>query len=185
MSDEDLVRQALAGRSEAYAELVRRWASRVLSLCRALVGSAHTAEDLAQDAFLAGYRSLASLVRPEKFGAWLCTIARHSCQNWLKAQARDQVPFSTLTANGNPDHLLVPNAFPDPSAQEQTERLEKLRAAVADLPSDCREVLLLYYEHDLTYRDLAQLLRVSPATINARLTRARNLLRERFGVCRR
>jgi RNA polymerase sigma-70 factor (ECF subfamily) len=52
---------------------------------------------------------------------------------------------------------------------------------VEALPEECREVVMLYYYQDVTYRDLAQLLGVSPATVNARLTRARTLLRERLG----
>jgi RNA polymerase sigma-70 factor (ECF subfamily) len=51
---------------------------------------------------------------------------------------------------------------------------------VEALPEECREVIMLYYYQDLTYRDLAQLLGVSAATVNARLTRARSLLRERL-----
>ena len=54
-------------------------------------------------------------------------------------------------------------------------------AAVEALPEDYREVLLLYYYEDVTYRDLAETLGVSPATINARLTKARAMLRERLG----
>jgi RNA polymerase sigma-70 factor (ECF subfamily) len=57
-----------------------------------------------------------------------------------------------------------------------------LLAAVDALPDDCRQVVLLYYYNDLTYRDLAHMLGVSPATINARLTRARALLRERLSL---
>ena len=52
--------------------------------------------------------------------------------------------------------------------------------AVEALPEDYREVILLYYYEDVTYRDLAQALGVSPATINARLTKARAMLRERL-----
>jgi RNA polymerase sigma factor (sigma-70 family) len=48
------------------------------------------------------------------------------------------------------------------------------------LPEEYREVVMLYYYEDVTYRDLAQLLGVSAATINARLTKARGLLRERL-----
>ena len=48
------------------------------------------------------------------------------------------------------------------------------------LPEEYREVVMLYYYEDVTYRDLAQLLGVSAATINARLTKARALLRERL-----
>ena len=48
------------------------------------------------------------------------------------------------------------------------------------LPEDYREVLMLYYYEDVTYRDLAETLGVSAATINARLTKGRAMLRERL-----
>ena len=57
---------------------------------------------------------------------------------------------------------------------------KNLLAEVEALPDDYRQVVLLYYYQDLTYRELADLLRVSPATINARLTKARALLRARL-----
>ena len=56
---------------------------------------------------------------------------------------------------------------------------------VESLPEAHREVLLLYYYDDVTYRDLADWLGVSPATINARLTQARAMLRERMSGARR
>jgi RNA polymerase sigma-70 factor (ECF subfamily) len=185
MSDGDLVRQALAGRSEAYEELVRRWARRIKSLCYAKVGSADVADDLAQDSLLRGYRCLASLADPEKFGAWLCSIARNACLNWLQAKERSVLSFSTLPPDENP------NYFPDrqhPGSEttlEREEELRQLKNEVERLPPECREVLLLYYSEDVTYGDLAQMLGVSTATVNARLTRARTLLRERLGVPRR
>jgi RNA polymerase sigma factor (sigma-70 family) len=57
-------------------------------------------------------------------------------------------------------------------------------AEVEALPEDLRQAVMLYYYDDLTYRELGSLLGVSAATINARLTKARNLLRQRLGACR-
>ena len=54
-------------------------------------------------------------------------------------------------------------------------------AEVESLPEQYREVLMLYYYQDVTYDDLAATLGVSAATINARLTKARAMLRERMG----
>src|SRR4051794_40946171 len=96
MSDGELVRQTLAGRTEAYEELVRRWTGRVMALCHARIGRADIAEDMAQEALLRGYRSLRTLSTPDKFGSWLCGIAVHGCLDWLKAKERTQIPFSAL-----------------------------------------------------------------------------------------
>lgn len=181
MSDAELVRDTLAGRPQAYEELVRRWAGRVTALCHAKVGCAAAADDLAQDALLRAYRSLRTLDDAGKFGPWLCRIAQNGCLNWLKDKRRDQVPFSVLGPDHDPETYLC---GPEPDAGRD-EQLEDLKAAVAALPEVYREVVLLYYHQNLTYRDLADMLGVAPATVNARLTKARVLLRERMSQCRR
>ena len=180
MSDGELVRQTLAGQAQAYEELVRRWAGRVTALCHGKLGRADTAEDMAQEALLRGYRSLGSLAEPEKFGAWLCGIAVRACLDWLKAKERRQIPFSVLGADRNPEQFMSGRPESDGCALERAEELQRLMAEVEALPEDYREVVMLYYYEDVTYRELAQTLGVSPATINARLTKARALLRERL-----
>ena len=178
MSDGELVRLTLAGRAEAYEALVRLYAGRVTALCHARVRRADAADDLAQETFLRAYRGLASLAEPDKFGPWLCGIAHRACLDWLKSRARTQVHFSALRPDQDPEELLTaPSA--DGTRLDPDDR-RQLLAEIDALPDDCRQVVLLYYYNDLTYRDLAHLLGVSPATINARLTRARALLRERL-----
>jgi RNA polymerase sigma-70 factor (ECF subfamily) len=177
MSDAELVRQARAGRADAYAELARRWAARVTALCHARVGRAHLADDLAQETLLRGWRALGSLHDPERFGAWLCGIALRTCLDWLKAKQNAQIPFSALDGDAAPETYL--QARPGPDA-ERADEVRRLMAEVEGLPEIYRQVVLLYYYEDVTYRDLARQLGVSPATINARLTRARALLRERL-----
>jgi RNA polymerase sigma-70 factor (ECF subfamily) len=175
-SDGELVRQALAGRTEAYAELVRRWAARVTALCHAKVRRVDVTDDLAQEALLRGYQSLPSLVVPEKFGPWLLGIAYRTCQDWLKSKQRQQVPFSAIGMERDAEDLSSRDQTDDGANDDMAQLLAEIEA----LPSDCRQVVMLYYYQDVTYKDLAQLLGVSPATINARLTKARALLRERL-----
>jgi RNA polymerase sigma-70 factor (ECF subfamily) len=179
MSDAELVRQALAGRAEAYAELVRRWTPRVLALCHARVRRADVAEDLAQEALLRGFRSLASLSQPDRFGAWLHGIALRACLDWLKARERTTIPFSALGNGRDPDGFLHPRDGTEPALDRDDER-RRLLAEVEALPEEYRTVVLHYYYEKVTYRELAEALGVSPATVNARLTKARALLRARL-----
>jgi RNA polymerase sigma-70 factor (ECF subfamily) len=179
MTDGELVRQTLAGRTQAFEELVRRWSGRVMALCHARVSRGDAVEDLAQESLLRSFRALGTLAEPDKFGPWLCGIATRTCLDWLKAKARTQVPFSTLVPDGNVDRVLARASVEEPALDREDE-VRRLMTEVEALPEECREVVMLYYYEDLTYRDLAQLLGVSAATVNARLTRARNLLRERL-----
>ncbi len=179
MSDGEFVRQTLAGQSQAYEELVRRWAGRITALCHAKVGCAG-ADDMAQEALLRGYRGLSSLAEPEKFGSWLCGIAVRACLDWLKSKQRSQIPFSALGSDRSPEGFLSTQPAADSESLDRKEELQQLMAEVEALPEEYREVLMIYYYEDVTYRDLAQLLAVSTATINARLTKARAMLRERL-----
>jgi RNA polymerase sigma-70 factor (ECF subfamily) len=184
MSDGELVRLALAGRAEAYEELVRRHAPRVTALCHARVGRA-AAEDLAQEALLRALRALPTLHDPDKFASWLCGIAVRICLDWFKSKARTHVPFSALGADRTPDELLNHAvATPEPDLDREDD-VRRLLAEVEGLPEECREVVMLYYYQDVTYRDVAETLGVSAATVNARLTRARLLLRQRLSGLRR
>jgi RNA polymerase sigma-70 factor (ECF subfamily) len=178
-TDAELVRQALAGRAEAYADLARRWAGRITALCHAKVGRADVADDLAQETLLRGYRALRSLTAPDKFGAWLCGIALRASLDWLKAKQRSQIPFSVLGTKHDPDGFLGSGPSPDERMENHDER-RTLLAQVEALPEAYRQAVMLYYYDDLTYRDLASLLGVSTATINARLTKARAMLRQRL-----
>jgi RNA polymerase sigma-70 factor (ECF subfamily) len=182
-SDAELVQQTLAGRTEAYEELLRRWAGRITALCHAKIGCGHTADDLAQETFLRAYRALASLSQPDKFGAWLSSIALRTCLNWRKARERSQIPFSVLHPDQQPEEFFSKDSLEE-AHLERDEEWQRLRAEVAALPPPYREVVLLYYHEDVTYQELAQLLGVSRATINARLTKARVLLREALSHCR-
>lgn len=185
MSDAELVWQAKAGRTEAYAELVRRWAGRVTALCHARVGNAHLADDLAQESLLRGFRALATLSNPDRFGAWLCGIALRICLDHCKSPKNKQVPFSALDDQHQPDNFLAPAAETSLAILERKEERQLLLDQVERLPADYRQVLMLFYYEDITYREIAELLGVSVPAVNARLSRARALLRERLNLCPR
>jgi RNA polymerase sigma-70 factor (ECF subfamily) len=175
MTDGELVRQTLAGRPDAYAELVRRWAPRITALCHAKAGNKDAADDLAQESLLRGFRSLRTLDNPDKFGPWLCGIATRACLDWLKSAQRRTVAFSALGDEHRPDFL--PDGRPGADAERD---LRRLLTAVESLPEPLRQVVLHYYYEDRTYRELGELLGVSVATVNARLSKARALLRQRL-----
>jgi RNA polymerase sigma-70 factor (ECF subfamily) len=180
MTDGELVRRILRGERAAAEDLASRWAVRMLAFCQARVRNRHTAEDLAQESLLRGLRSLRSLESPERFGTWLCGIAAHVCLDWRKAKQSAQVPLSTYAPDRRPEELFT-DSQSEQSGVDRADEVRWLLAAVETLSVEHREVLLLYYYQDVTYQDLAEMLGVSAATINARLTQARARLRERLG----
>jgi RNA polymerase sigma-70 factor (ECF subfamily) len=176
MTDGDLVRRATQGDADSLGELVRSWSARVLAFCLARCRNRHLAEDLAQETLLRALRNLATLDDPDRFGPWIRGIALRAFLDWRKARQTSQVPFSTLNSEDAVDELLACEAD---SSVDRNDDLSWLMCEIARLDDDQRETLMLYYSHKMTYAELAELLDVSPATINLRLTKARAILRSR------
>ena len=187
MTDAELVRQTRQGQSSAFEALVRRWSARLIGYVRAKVKQPEIAEDIAQETFLKAYRSMDSLAEPSKFGSWLLSIAHRASLDWLKAKARGELRFGDMNEG-------LPNAHSGDwqSAEQQPadlcirkEQENSVIGQIDALPEVLREVLMMYYYDDVTYKELAEILEVSTATVNARLTKARHLLREQLSDLRR
>jgi len=182
--DGALVQRALRGDRAARDELVCRWSARVLAFCHSRVGKREVAEDLAQESLLRGICSLDRLDDRDKFGPWLFGIAMRVWHDWRKAKQASQVPFTSLAADGH-DSLVRTAAGVTEDEVDRDDELARLMDEVHSLPDKYREVVMLYYYQDVTYEDLAEMLGVSFATVNARLTQARAMLRERLSGARR
>lgn len=172
-TDDELVAQSLEGRREAFGELVLRHQKRVYNVARAMLGDAHAAEDLAQEAFLHAYRALPSYRAEGRFSAWLRTIVTRLCLNHRRDRRRE-VPWAELAG-----HAAEATAGPD-SRVGEWERCDAVRRAIASLAPDYRAVIVLRYLEDLSYEEIARHLKVPVSTIETRLHRAKKQLRQRL-----
>ena len=178
--DGDLVRATLGGRREAYEELVQRYSARLFGVCWSRIGRHETVADLVQEALLRGYRSLSTLADPEKFGSWLCGIAVRACLDWLKDREQGQVSFAALGPEAAPDDFLRGQPSSSSDGLEDRERRDRVLAEVQGLPEIFREAVTLFYFENRSYVQMQAVLGIGPQAINARLSKARSLLRERL-----
>jgi RNA polymerase sigma-70 factor (ECF subfamily) len=160
--DRTLVEKCQRGNRDAYAELVRLHAASVYAVCLAIAGSAPDAEDLAQEALVAGFTKIHSLRDPDRFGAWIATIAGNLSRNFLRTRA-------------NRERLLAMQAD---CSTEDPERFSGLRCALRRLPERHRLPLLLYYFDDRSTASIAATLGISADAVYMRLSRARGELRK-------
>jgi RNA polymerase sigma-70 factor (ECF subfamily) len=161
-SDRILVGRCLRGDREAYAELVRQHAGRVYAVCLGVVGAEADAEDLAQEALVRGFTEIRSLRNPDRFGAWIATIAANLSRNFIGKRANHA---RLLAARAN-----CPAVEP--------ERFADLRRALAGLPERHRIPLILYYFHSTSADGIAATLGISSGAVYMRLSRARRELRK-------
>src|SRR5712692_6537545 len=170
-TDDELVAHCLEGRREAFSELVLRHQKMVYSVARAMLGDAHAAEDMAQEAFLHAYRALSSYRAQGKFPAWLRMIVTRLCLNYRR-DTRREVAWDDLS--GHPAELTE---GPD-SRLAEGERRGAVQRAIDALPADYRDVIVLRFMEDLTYEEIARHPGVPVSTIETRLHRAKKQLRE-------
>ncbi len=164
-SDAELIDAVLSGRREVFVDLVHRYEEAVHATALAIVRNHHTAQDLAQDLFVAAYEKLGSLRDASAFGAWLIQIARRRALNAVKRASRtesvDAHELASIPGNGQLD-----------------EASGDLLAAVMRLPEHERTVVMLNYFAGQKLAEIAEMTGRPLGTVTAQLTRARKRLRE-------
>ncbi len=172
--DETAVRLALAGERRMFALLLERHHASVLRLCQRLLGSEADAQDAAQEAVLQAFLGLRRLREPERFGAWLHSIAANLARSALRR--RRSLPLEAIREATRTAPSLV-----DPSPSPEEVRLarelhDEVLAALEGLSAVNREAVVGYYIEGYGQAELAELLGVPVSTVKGRLHKGRRAL---------
>ncbi len=174
--DAQLVFRCLEGDTEAYGDLIRRYQGAVYSTAFYYAGRYGAAEDVAQEAFMAAYRSLPSLKEAEKFGPWLKGITCRTASNWLR---RHQRRLLTETPLPHRRPMSIEDAREGPRGNlERDERFERVQRAVDSLPERYRLPVILRYLQELSYDEITVFTGETRDEIRGILQRAGRQLRD-------
>jgi RNA polymerase sigma-70 factor, ECF subfamily len=142
------------------------------NLARWLTRNDQDARDVVQEAALRAYLFLDGLRGDAK--PWFLTLVRNACMTWLKANRPAELSGMDPAA---PELQRVEEETPETLALRALDR-RMLNEALAALPAQFREVLILRELEDLAYKDIARITSVPIGTVMSRLARARRLLAE-------
>ncbi len=168
-SDRTLVRRALGGDQDSYRALVERYAGAVRSIVRRMDARTGTHDDLVQEVFMQAFAMLPRLERPERFSSWLYQIARNRSLRQIDRDGR--APGFVDLANLDPDLTAHEDLITNESPVMQT---------LASLPEEHRIALSLRHLEGMSLACMAEVLGLSVNGVNARLYRARKMLRSRL-----
>jgi RNA polymerase sigma-70 factor (ECF subfamily) len=160
-----------------FAALVEDLGPALLRFLRRMVGDADLAEDLLQETFVAAFRHRAG-ARPESARGWLFTIAANRARNALRDGQRSVTDEESVVAKL--DRCGRADALPEAEALRHELRAE-IAVAVAQLPPDSREAILLRDMEDLSYAEVAAIMGLTEGAARVRVHRARERLREALG----
>jgi RNA polymerase sigma-70 factor (ECF subfamily) len=161
--------RALAGDTRAFEGIVRRWQSPLINLAYRFCRDRGRAEEMAQEAFLRAFRNLASWRQESAFSTWLFALATNLYCTELRRLPPITLPFDEIREPADP-HAID-------GGLEQRNQSAAIHKAVQTLPAKYREVLTLYYFHEMDVPSTARSLNLPEGTVKAHLFRARNLLR--------
>lgn len=179
--DAELVRQAQTGDLQAFDQLVSKHRGKIYAMILNMVKNDADAWDLSQEAFIKAWRALPKFEARSRFSTWLFRISHNVVYDWLRkhriqgdGELNDEVFDSGRI---DPGALTTPHQQARPDiAMERDELRKQLNDAIAKLPPDHREVILLREVQGLDYKEIAEATGSSMGTIMSRLHYARKKL---------
>jgi RNA polymerase sigma-70 factor (ECF subfamily) len=166
------VERVLAGDAGAFEGIVRRWQGPLVNMAWRYCRDRARAEEMAQEAFVRAWRSLAQWRRESSFSTWLFALAANVFRNELKRFPAVNVHIGDIAEPSRPASQST--------ALEEKSRHDAVRRAVLALPMRYREPVLLFYFHEMDVSAAARTMGLPEGTVKARLSRARELLKRRF-----
>ncbi len=167
-----LVEQARAGSKAAFGSIVDRFKGRALAIAAALVGG-DEAEDAAQEAFIHAYRALSTLREVESFPAWLHGLVMNAARDRLRRRRRERARLGDLLSRGTIDRRREGIAV-------RGDLESVVEALLDELEPEQRAALALRLYDERSYREIAESLATSEASVRGLLYRGMKRLRERL-----
>jgi RNA polymerase sigma-70 factor (ECF subfamily) len=186
-TDGELVRQTVAGRREAFDQLIRRYQRQSVAVSYRLLGNTNDALEVTQDAFLKAFTSLATLEQPEAFRGWLMRIVSNLSLNYRRSRKlRSQLPLDDVlgptdapvqSGSAGTSEWMTRDA--DPAHGLASKELgAKLQEALNQLPEKQRMALVLFTMEQMPQKEVAEALKCSVEAVKWHVFQGRKKLKE-------
>jgi RNA polymerase sigma-70 factor, ECF subfamily len=169
-SEREQYRAAIHGDREAFEMIIRTHSRTLFAIAYGILQNREEAEDVVQDALVKAWKTRWRVRDPEKFPAWLATIARHRARDIFRQ--RRTIPLSTTI-----DKVIAPSSTAEPNGSELDQQL---RSALAALPELHRAALTLRYFEEMDYRSIENILGLSNGALRGILGRALAAMRKQL-----
>lgn len=184
LDEKNLIVLCQEGDRTAFERLFRRYAKDVYSMALRMVHSEELAEEVTQEVFISVYKDIQRFQFQSAFTTWLYRIVyRRAADQFRKIKKhRDHtVPFlldeqknlvlEVMDGSANPSDLAIEN-----------ERIRMIENAIASLSPKQRAIMILRYIQNLSYEEIARILRCRIGTVKSRLNRAHKTMEEKLDI---
>jgi RNA polymerase sigma-70 factor (ECF subfamily) len=182
LPDDRLVGLVRAGKTEAFAAIMKRNNQRLFRLTRAVLGNDHEAEEVVQETYVRAFAALEDWRGEGSLSTWLSRIALNEALGLVRKRrhtvAIEDVADATPQPTSPFEYLLHPSPEADAARSEIRALLER---EIDRLPPEFRSVFVMRAVELLTVEETAAALNILPITVRTRFFRARRMLRKSLG----
>jgi RNA polymerase sigma-70 factor (ECF subfamily) len=178
--DAQLVESYIDGDAEALKSLIARYLKSVYNFVYRTSGAPDEAHDITQEIFIKIWKHIKKFDVTQNFKTWLFTIARNTTIDWLRK--RKNFVFSELGTEEN-DYFesSIPDAEPLPDELFQKRELhDLLEHALMQIPFDYKTIILLHHTDDLTFEEIAKVVKKPMNTVKSQYRRGIMALRKQL-----
>ncbi len=175
-TDEELARLVQDGDAEKFGLLMERYQAKIFRYGKKFLANEDNIEDVVQDVFIKTYQNIQSFDTAQRFSPWIYRIAHNTYINALKKSLTGPLylfDFDTLISHTVVDDPII-------REREQKEMKEIADKGLAHVEPKYREILILYFIEDLSYKEISEILRIPIGTVGVRIMRAKDALREAY-----
>jgi RNA polymerase sigma-70 factor (ECF subfamily) len=174
LSDEDLAVLVQKGDKEMFAILIERYEKKLLRYGKKFLSDPENLTDLMQDIFVKVYENLQDFDPSRSFSSWIYRIAHNTFVNALKKQQGGRLVFIDF------DTFAAHPVYEDPleTEKEEKETQKMIREDLEKIDSKYKEVIILHYFEELSYKEISDVLRIPIGTVGIRMKRAKEALKK-------
>jgi RNA polymerase sigma-70 factor, ECF subfamily len=183
MNDDILVQEAQAGSREAFERLYEKYKKPIFNYIYRFINNRHSAEELAQEAFIRAYVNIKKYKPKAKFSSWLYKISGNLAKNFLRHASYDKrvVRINKNQGQAGPEQDITVESMVDhenrPDRNAQTREIEGIvQDAISQLPAQLKQAIILCDISGFSYDEAASIMDCRPMTVGSRLWRARERL---------
>jgi len=182
LTERELILGLCNGEETAFKELVDQFRDRVFNTALGLLQQQEDAEDIAQEVFIQVYRSIQQFKGDSLLSTWIYRITVTKSLDHLRSKKRKKRFGFVRSLFGDKDTPLVdPGDFNHPGIiQEKKEDAALLFRMVEQLPENQRTAFILNKVEDLSYREIADVLKTTESAVDSLLQRAKQNLRKKL-----
>ncbi len=176
ISDEDLAELVQNGDTEKFGILMERYQAKLFRYGKKFISSDDNIEDVVQEVFIKAFQNIKSFDIKQKFSPWIYRIAHNTYVNSIKKSQTGPLylfDFDTVLSHTVTDDPIV-------REREQKEIKEIVDRGLREVEPKYREILVLYYIEDLSYKEISEILRIPIGTVGVRIMRAKEILKEKY-----